>query len=40
VKNPDKAGEAALREPKEILEEIKDLDKENEIILDNIKKFL
>lgn len=40
VKNPNKAEEAALREPKEILEEMKKLDKEIEIIIDKIPKFI
>ncbi len=37
VKNPNKAGEVALREPKEILEEMAELDKESEEILQIIK---
>lgn len=40
VKNPNKGKEAALREPKEILEEMEKLDKESGEILDNIKRFL
>jgi len=40
VKNPSKGGEVALREPKEILEEMKILNNESEKILNNIKKFL
>ncbi len=40
VKNPNKAEEAALREPKEILEEMKNLDGESEDILEKIKKLI
>jgi type I restriction enzyme M protein len=40
VKNPNKGGEVALREPKEILEEMKGLDKESEQILNRIQKSL
>jgi type I restriction enzyme M protein len=40
VKNLSKGGELALREPKEILEEMKILDDESAEILNNIKKFL
>lgn len=40
VKNPSKGSEQILREPKEILEEIKKLDEKSEMILENIKKFL
>lgn len=40
VKNPNKGSEVALREPKEILEEIKNLDKESENILSKIKQHL
>ncbi len=39
VKNPNKAGEVALREPKEILEEMKMLDKESEKILTSLKNL-
>jgi len=38
VKNPSKGGEVALREPKEILEEMGKLDKENKSLLGEIKK--
>ncbi|MFH1012510.1 MAG: N-6 DNA methylase [Candidatus Peregrinibacteria bacterium] len=38
VKNPNKAGEAALQEPKEILKEMRRLDGESEEILDIILK--
>jgi type I restriction enzyme M protein len=37
VKNPNKGGEVALRKPKEILEEMKKLDKASEDLLKNIK---
>ena len=37
VKNPNKSGGTVLRRPKDILEEIKNLDKESESILNNIK---
>ena len=40
VKNPNKGEEVALREPKEILVEMKKLDKESERILENIKKSI
>lgn len=40
VKNPNKAVEAALRSPKEILEEMKKLDKENEDIFAKINTIL
>lgn len=37
VKNPNKGGEVALREPKEILEEMRKLDDESKSIIANIK---
>jgi type I restriction enzyme M protein len=40
VKNPDKSGEVALREPKAILEEMRGLDVESEKILSAIKRSL
>jgi type I restriction enzyme M protein len=40
AKNPSKGGEVALREPKEILEKIKNLDKESEKILNSIHKII
>ncbi len=40
VKNPNKAGEVALREPKEILVEIAKLDKESEEILKGIQNLI
>lgn len=40
VKNPNKVEEVALREPKDILAEINNLDKETNQILDGIKKLL
>lgn len=40
VKNPNKGGEAVLREPKEILGEIRELDNENKKILDKMNKFI
>ncbi|MGV8172125.1 MAG: HsdM family class I SAM-dependent methyltransferase, partial [Candidatus Woesearchaeota archaeon] len=40
VKNPNKGGEVALREPKEILGEISKLDKETEEIIEEIKKIV
>jgi type I restriction enzyme M protein len=40
VKNPNKNNEVILRDPKEILEEIKKLDKESGEILNNIKRVL
>jgi len=38
VKNPNKGGEVALREPKDILKEMKKLDEESEKILNSILK--
>jgi len=38
VKNPNKSGETELRNPVTILNEIKKIDAENNLILDNIKK--
>lgn len=40
VKNPNKGGEVALRDPKHILEEMRKLDDESGTILNNILKFL
>ena len=40
VKNPNKGGEVALREPKEILKEMSKLDKESGNILDVINKMI
>ncbi len=40
VKNPNKKEESILREPREILEEMKNLDSESKKILDNINQFL
>ncbi|MBU1963010.1 type I restriction-modification system subunit M [Patescibacteria group bacterium] len=40
VKNPNRGGEVALREPREILEEIKRLDSESEAILHKIKQLI
>ncbi len=40
VKNPNKKEEAQLREPKEILEEMKKLDEESEKILNSIKEIV
>ena len=40
VKNPSKGGEVALREPKDILEEMSKLDKESEVILKFIKNSI
>jgi len=40
VKNPNKKEETLLRKPKEILEEIKKLDKESEQILNTIKEIV
>lgn len=40
VKNPSKGGEAVLREAKDILAEIKELDKESEDILKSIRELL
>jgi type I restriction enzyme M protein len=40
VNNPDRGGEVSLREPKEIFEEMKGLDKKSEQILSKIKKYL
>ncbi len=40
VKNPNKGEEAKLREPKEILKEMKKLDEENMSIFENIKEVI
>lgn len=40
VKNPSKNNEVVLREPNEILEEMKKLDKKSKDVLNNIKRFL
>ncbi len=40
VKNPNKKEEAALREPQEILEEMKTLDEETNDILNSIMKMI
>ncbi len=40
VKNPNKKGGATLREPVEILDEIKQLDAESADILSNIRRLL
>ena len=40
AKNPNKKEEAALRQPKEILAEMKELDKESADILNSIMKLL
>ncbi len=40
VKNPNKNDEVVLREPKEILEEMKKLDGESDKVLSNIKKLI
>ena len=40
VKNPNKGGEVTLREPKEILDKMKNLDKESENIFKNIKSLI
>ena len=40
AKNPNKGGEVALREPKEILKEIQKLDKESQKISENIIKLI
>ena len=40
VKNPNKKDEAALREPKQILDEMKDLDKESAMIMKNLKLII
>jgi len=40
VKNPNKKEEATLREPKEILEEMKKLDKQSDEILNSILELL
>ena len=40
VKNPNKGGEAVLRPPKEILEEMGELDKESEKIISQVVKLL
>ena len=40
VKNPNKGGEVALRSPKEIMEEIRKLDKESGNILESVEKLI
>ena len=40
VKNPTKSNGVILREPKEILEEMRRLDKDSKNILEKITKFL
>ena len=40
VKNPNKQDEQKLREPKEILREIKQFDEENKQILSSIEKLI
>jgi type I restriction enzyme M protein len=40
VKNPNKGEEEALRDPKEILEEMKRLDKGSEAIIDSIFRII
>lgn len=40
VKNPNKGGEVVLREPKNILVEINNLDEESESIINSIKKII
>ena len=40
VSNPNLPEEAPMRSPKEILEEMKSLDKENQSILEEIEKIL
>ena len=40
VKNPSKGGEIAMREPKDILEEMKKLDVESAATLQSIYKLL
>lgn len=40
VKNPNKIDELIIREPKEILKEIEELDKENKLILNSIIKLI
>ena len=40
VRNPNKNDEIILREPQTILEEIKDLDREIEKVLEEISKLL
>jgi type I restriction enzyme M protein len=40
VKNPNKKGENILREPKEILDEMRILDEESGEILKGVKKIL
>lgn len=40
VKNPNKKEEVTLREPEEILEEIRELDKESEQIINSIREML
>ena len=40
VKNPNKSGEAVLREPKEILEEMGKLDEGSGNVIKEIKKMI
>jgi len=40
VKNPNRSDEVVLREPGEILEEMRGLDEENGVILDKISKII
>jgi type I restriction enzyme M protein len=40
VKNPSKGGEAVLRDAKDILEEIRSLDRESAEVMENIRKLL
>ena len=40
AKNPNKKEETALREPKEILEEMKRLDGESQLIMENLKLII
>lgn len=40
VKNPNKNGEVALREPEQILEEMKKLDEDSEKIINKVKNFI
>lgn len=40
VKNPNKVGEVAMRDSKDILEEISKLDKESEAIINSIKQLM
>jgi type I restriction enzyme M protein len=40
VKNPNKNDEVVLREPKEIMEEMKKLDEESKEVLEEIKKLI